>query len=328
LAALALVSLSACGPAEPPHEPPLVADPPVAGSGPVADDGAVQTEMARGMAYSQAGKWAEAKEHYEKAIAIKPSAEAYANLAIAAEKTGDKAGAEKAYKQALTLDPGLSGAALNLAAFYLDDPARPDEAIAVLKTAIAKSPDPKLYQNLGYALGVKGDLDGAGKAYEAALAKGEDARIRFDYGALLLQNKQAERAAEHLKKALDGTKDDAGMLGELGSMLGRVKAFPECVRAFDRALKIKGNEAAWFIARGLCKHQLDDEAGAQADYESAIGVDDKIAAAHYYLALSHLGQKNRLKATTELEKAIKLGAGKPIGKLAKDKFDELTRKKK
>ncbi len=329
LACAALVSLSACGSSEPPpKDPPLVADPPIAANGHGADEGAIQTELERGMAYAKAEKYAEAKEHFEKAIAVKPTAVAYANLGVAYEKTGDKAGAEKAYKSALSLDAGLVDAAVNLAALYLDEPPRPDEAIVVLKTAIAKAPEPKLFQNLGYALGVKGEVDAAAKAYEAALAKGEDAQIRFAYGSLLFDHKQVDKAAEQLKKAVDGAKDDAAMLASAGVMLGFAKAYGDCVKAFDRAIKIKAQSPESYVRRGTCKHGLDDEAGAQADYEAAIKVDPNFAAAHYYLGLSALGQKNKLKAIVELEKAMKLGAGKPIGKLAQEKFDELTKKMK
>ena len=328
LACAAVVSLSACGEtAPPPRDPPLVADPPQGQTGPVADDGAVQTELERGMAFLKAEKFAEAKGHFEKAIAIKPSAVAWANLGVACEKTGDKAGAEKAYKGALAIDAGLADAAGNLAALYLDEPPRPDEAIAVLKAAIAKTPDPKLYQNLGYALGVKGDVEGASKVYEAALARGENAQIRFAYGSMLFDQKQVEKAAEQLKKAIDGAKGDAAMLTSMGVMLSFAKAYGDCVRAFDLAMKIKPSPEA-IVRRGTCKHELKDEPGAQADYEEALKLDPSYAAGHYYLALSHKVQKNKLKAITELEKAIKLGAGKPIGKLAQQQFDEMTKKKK
>jgi len=336
LACAALTSLPACGAAEPPREAPLVADPPLGAAGNGADEGAVQTELSRGIAYVKNEKFAEAKGHFEKAIAIKPTPAAWTYLGIADEKTGDRPGAEKAYKTALSLDPGAVEAAQNLAALYLDDSAtaggapvtpRPDEAIAVLRAAIAKAPEARLYQNLGYALGLKGDLEGAGKAYEAALAKGEDAQVRFAYGALLLESKQAERAAEQLKRALDGTKDDAPLLVTLGRMLGSAKAYGDCVKALDRAIKIKATDPEWLVRRGTCKHQLEDEAGAQADYAQAIQVDAKFAAAHYYLGLSYLTQKNRLKASIELEKAAKLGEGGPIGKSAHEKIEELKRKK-
>jgi Flp pilus assembly protein TadD len=322
-----LAALPACGPSEPPRDPPLVADPPLGASGNGADEGARETELSRGIAYVKNEKFAEAKPYFEKAIAIKPTAQAWTYLGIADEKTSDRPGAEKAYKTALSLDPGAVEAAQNLAALYLDDPPRPDEAIAVLKAALAKTPEPRLYQNLGYALGLKGDLDAAGKAYEAALSKGEDAQIRFAYGALLLENKQADRAAEQLKRALDGAKDDPALLVTLGRMLGAAKAYGECVRALDRAIKIKATDPEWLVRRGTCKHQLEDEAGAQADYGQAIGVDPKFAAAHYYLGLSFLTQKNRLKATVELEKAEKLGADGPIGKSAREKLAELKKKK-
>jgi tetratricopeptide (TPR) repeat protein len=327
LALAALASLSACGAPEPPHDPPLVADPPATTGGKGPEDGAVQTELERGIAFANAEKYAEAKEHFEKAIKIKPSAAAYAYLGVADEKTGDRKGAEAAYKQALSLDPGLADAAQNLAALYLDDPPRPDEAIGVLKGAIAKTPEPRLYQNLGYAYGLKGEIEAASKAYEAALAKGEDAQTRFAYGTLLFEHKQPEKAAEHLKKALAGVKDDAPLLVTLGRMLGAVKAYAECAKAFDRAIKIKATDPEWFVRRGTCKHQLADEPGAQADYEAAIKVDEKFAPGHYYLGLSYMEQNNRLKAAAELERAVKLGGDGPIGKSAKEKLTELRKKK-
>jgi tetratricopeptide (TPR) repeat protein len=279
------------------------------------------------MAYVKAEKFAEAKEHFQKAIGVKPSPTAYTYLGIADEKTGDRPGAESAYKSALAVDPGFVEAAQNLSALYLDDPPRPDEAIALLKAALAKSPDGRLYQNLGYALGLKGDIDGAGKAYAAGLAQGEDPQIRFAWGSLLLDHKEPEKAAEQLKKALEAAKDDGPFLATLGRLLGSSKAYGDCVRALDRAIKVKGTEPEWFVRRGTCKHQLNDEAGAQADYEAAIKIDAKFAPAHYYLGLSYATQKNNLKAAIHLEQAVQLGGNGPIGKAAKERLTELRKKK-
>jgi tetratricopeptide (TPR) repeat protein len=318
-------ALSACASPAPPKDPPLTADPPL-NSNNGAEDGAIQTELERGMAYVKAEQFAEAKAHFEKAIAVKPTPLAYTYLGIADEKTGDRPGAEAAYKKALSVDPGFVEAAQNLSALYLDDPPRPDDAIAILKTALAKAPDARLYQNLGYALGLKGDIDGAGKAYAASLAKGEDAQIRFAWGSMLLDNKQPEKAAEQLKKALDGAKDDGPFLVTLGRLLGAAKAYGECIRALDRAIKLKGTDPEWFVRRGTCKHELEDETGAQADYEAAIKIDGKFAAAHYYLGRSYMTQKNNLKASVHLEQAMKLGGDGPIGKAAKEWLGKLRKK--
>jgi Flp pilus assembly protein TadD len=322
----ALLALAACAGTDPPREPQLIADPPIGSTS--ADQGAAQTEIQRGVAFIKLEKYDEAKAHLELAMKSHPSAEAAFYLGVAREKTNDRAGAEASYKQALKLDGRFAEAAANLAALYLDDPPRPDDAIAVLKEASERVPgDARLLQNLAYAYGLKGDVDSASKQYEAALAKGEDPQIRFAYGAMLVEAKQPERAAVELRKALEGAKDDAPLLVTLGRMLGAAKAYGDCVKAFDRALKLKATDPEWFVRRGTCRHELKDEAGAQDDFGQAIKVDPKFAAAHYYLGLSLLSEKKRLNATIELEKAEKLGAGTPIGKSAKEKLSELQKKK-
>jgi Flp pilus assembly protein TadD len=110
-------------------------------------------------------------------------------------------------------------------------------------------------------------------------------------------------------------------------MLGSSRAFPECVRALDRAIKLKATDPELFVRRGTCKHQLPDEPGAEQDFEASLKIDPKFAAGHYYLGLSLLARKSRQKATLELTQAAKLGASGPIGKAAKEKLDELSKMK-
>jgi Flp pilus assembly protein TadD len=137
---------------------------------------------------------------------------------------------------------------------------------------------------------------------------------------MLFEHKQMDRAAVELKKALPGVKQDAPTLATIGRMLGGTHAFAECVSAFDRAIKVKGDAAEFWVRRGTCRHELNDEPGAQADYEKAIALDPNFAAAHYYLGLSFVAQKKALAGARELEKAEKLGKGTPIEKLAHDKL--------
>lgn len=322
----ALLGLAACaGGADGPRGPELTADPPIGSTS--ADQGAAQTELQRGVAYIKGEKFDEARSHLELSMQSHPTAEAAFYLGVAREKTNDRPGAEASYKAALKLDGRFAEAAANLAALYLDDPPRPDDAIAVLKEATGRVPgDPRLLTNLAYAYGLKGDVESASKQYEAALAKGEDAQVRFAYGSMLFEAKEPEKAAEQLRKALAGAKDDAPLLVTLGRMLGATKAYGDCVSAFDRALKLKATDPEWLVRRGTCRHELKDEAGAQADFTQAIKVDPQFAAAHYYLGLSLVSDKKRQSGATELEKAAKLGAGTPIGKSAKDKLQELQKK--
>jgi Flp pilus assembly protein TadD len=321
---LAFVAL-ACAPAPPPPETPdLTADPPQ-GSVEGAAKGGASTEVARGVAYVKNEKYAEAKPHFEEALKADPKhAEASYYLGLCKEKLGDRPGAEELYKKAIEIDPKFVEASENLAAMFLDDPPRPDEAIKLLKEALAKAPgNARLMQNLAYAHGLKGDIDAASKQYEAAIAKGDSVQLRFAYGALLFEAKQHDKAAEQLRKALDAAGDDPPMLATLGRMLAHSKAFGDCVKAFDRAIKLKPTDPEFFVRRGTCKHELKDEDGAKADYDAAVKVDPQFAAAHYYQGLSFLAAKQRAAAQSALEKAAKLGGDTAIGKQAKEKLESL-----
>ncbi len=317
-------ALFACSPKPAEAPEPLIADPPP-GAAEGSSAGEAAAELSRGVAYAKSEHYAEAKPHLEKALIAQPrSREAAFYLALSLEKTMDKAGAESFYKKALGIDPGFAEAGENLAALYLDEPARPDDAIAVLTEVLAKAPGAvRLMTNLAYAYTLKGDFANASKQYEGALAKGEDAGLRLRYGQLLVESKQPEKAGEQLRRALAGTKDDPAALATIGRLLAFSKSFPECLKAFDRAIALKAGDPEWYARRGTCRHELKDEAGAKEDYEAAIKADPKFAAAHYYLGVSYLAEGRRQTAYDELEKAVKLGEGTPIAKTAGERLESL-----
>lgn len=316
-----------CSPPPPPEEPVLTADPPVGGAEGLAQ-GTANTELQRAIAYIKNSKFEDAKKHLEVALTEKPDhAEANFYMGVATEMLGDKKAAEGFYKKAIDKDPALLDAATNLAALYLEDPARPDEAIPVLSKALEKAPDdPSLNQNLAIAYGLKKDYANAAKAYDKALSKGENAQMRFEYGALMFEANEMPKAAEQLGKAIPGIKD-AQTLVLMARMLGRAEAYADCVRAFDAAIATK-NEPEWLVRRGACKHELKDEAGARADYEAATKADPKFVAGYYYLGMSYaMDKKSRASAIQALQTAAKLGEGTELGKKAKEKLKEVSKQK-
>jgi tetratricopeptide (TPR) repeat protein len=322
----AALMLAGCGGTEPPpKDPDLVADPPIGASEGIAE-GAAQTDFQRAVAYAEKEKWAEAKTYLERALKASPdNAEAHAYMGLVLEKENDLAGAEKSYVAALERKPGLVAAAQNLSAIYLSaNPPRTDDAIKYLKKANEKTPgDVGVLTNLGYALGLKGDIEGASKAYDGAIAKGDSVDVRFAYASMLSEAKQHEKAVPHLKKVLEATKDKADLLVTVGRMLGYGKAYGDCVAALDRAIKLKGDDPEWFVRRGTCKHGLADEAGALADYEASVKVKPDFAAGYYYMALAQLELKKPQSAEFSMQKAVEIGKDTPIGKLAKDKLKEI-----
>jgi Tfp pilus assembly protein PilF len=328
--ALVPVMAVACSSTPQPVEDPLRADPPITTADPAAAKG--NPALDRGIAFMQNEKFADAIPHLKEALDKDPkSAEAAFYLGVATEQTGgDKAKVEELYKQALAFNPKLVDAAGNLAAIYLAEPPRPDEAINVLQKALNHAAgDPNLLSNLGYAYSLKKDGgEKARNAYEQALANekamkpAEAAQLRFALGTVLFENKQAEAAVPHLLKAAAAMNDDAAALATIAAMLGPGKAFDDCVRLLDRALTLKPNVAELLVRRGVCQHGLKKEKEATKDYEAAIKADPKYQQAHYYLGVSLLEQKNKPGGRNALKKAVALGKDTPVGKAAQDKLDK------
>lgn len=248
---------------------------------------AAAAELAEAQKLIDAGKFAEAKEHVDKASAIDPkSGQVLFAKAVVAEGLGDAAAAEASYKAALAADPGMVNAAQNLSAIYLGEPARPDEAIKMLNDVLAKAPgDIGLRQNLAYAYSLKKDVESASKQYDMILSTkgGDTPQIRIAFAGVLLDAKLNERAAEQLKKVLAVTEDDVGKLVTVGRLLQIAGAHGDCVSAFGRAIKIKADEPGLFTRRGMCRQELKDEAGAKADFEAALKIDPKFAPAQKML---------------------------------------------
>jgi len=317
LAALLLAGCSSTPPATEPDPPPV--------DDPQAFEPGSSPEVEQAIAHVQAERFADAIPLLEKALVRNAKdAQAHYYLGVSLEGTGKKAEAEKSYKAALAEDAGLVEAAQNLAALYLDEPPRPEDAIAVLRAALKKNPGhPKLLHNLGYALGLTGDVDGAAKAYEDSVAREDGPAVRFALGTLLFEAKRFDAAVPHLRKAAEASKDDVPTLATIARMMGHAKAFGDCVKLLDLAIAKKADAAELWVRRGLCKHELGDEPGATQDFEGAIGVDGKFAAAHYYLGVSLAAQKKKPEAKKALKQASDLGKGTPIGKQADDKLKTL-----
>lgn len=326
---LSLVIAAAWGCSSTPQaqDPVLTADPPVGGAEGLAS-GTANTEMQRAMEYITNQKYEDAKTHLEAALAEKPDhPRANYLMAVTVQALGDKAAAETFFKKSLALDPLQIDCATDLGALYLEEPSRPDDAIAVLKPAAEKAPDSfEVHTNLAYAYSLKKDYANASKAYDLAFAKKEDADLRFYYATMLADANEPAKATEQLHKALAATKDPA-LAAKIGHWSGKVGDWSGCASAFDVVIAAKP-EADFYVRRGLCKHGAKDEPGARSDYEAATKADPKYATAYYYLGLSYADEKkSRTSAVAALEQAAKLGGTTDIAKKAKDKLKELAKQK-
>jgi Tfp pilus assembly protein PilF len=307
---ISLALVAGCGGAKTP-EP--AAAPPSAATEPRAESRAAPSgsaEVDRAVAAIKANDFRSAKAALDKALEKDPkNATATYYLGVVLENTGDKPGAEKKYKDALALSPGLAEAAINLGAIYVEA-GKWDDVVAVTRAALGKRPDePMLHANMALALQNKGDKLGAIAEYEkGATVVGDNAQLRVAYAQLLIEAGNKAKAAGELRGAMAAAGNDRDLLATIGDGLGRAGAFADCVAALDKAIAA-GDHPQVRVNRGLCRHSLKDEPGAKSDFEAATKLDPKFAPAHYYLGVSLLAAGNNAAAAKEFDAAA--ASGKP-----------------
>lgn len=123
-----------------------------------------------GVRYQRDGRYAQAIEEYEKAIAADPgNLEAYNNLGVLFKETGRVDLAADAFQRALALDPKYEKALNNLGVIrYLKG--QYEEAISLFKRAIIINPENlESYTNLGIIYFLAERLEEARGAFERAL---------------------------------------------------------------------------------------------------------------------------------------------------------------
>ncbi len=324
----AAVALVGCGsPPEPqsPNPPPALDEP--ASKKPEQDATVAPSNelVKQGMDAIQKQDFEGAKKVLGEAAAKDPKdPQAAFYLGVALDGLGDVAGAIAQYKKALELDPKLTEAAVNLSGAQYDQ----KDAAGALATANlglrANPKSPELLVNRALSLEALGKKEEAMSAYAAAVkARPDDPQLRITYAEYLAAAGKKDEALTELR-AVQNVEDPL-LLAALGVRFGRLKAFPDCIAALDKAIKIK-DAADLHIRRGVCRHDFGDDAGAQADYDAALKLDPNFAPGHYYLG-RHLAKKDKKKALESLDKAAKLDPNGPIGKQAREAADELRKKK-
>jgi Tfp pilus assembly protein PilF len=242
-------------------------------------------------------------------------------LGVACEGLADLGCAEQQYRKAHELDPGLVDASANLSAILVDA-GKTKEALPIIEDGLKVAPKhPELLVNHAIALEAQGQRDQAVAAYgKAVAAKPDAADLRLAYAELLMAT---DHRAEALEQARAAAKtDDVKLLPPIADLFGRLKAPADCVATLDRALKSSPTPAVQ-VRRGVCRNAAGDTAGAKADYEAALKLDPRFAAAHYYLGM-YFKSRDKKAAQQHFQKAAELDNG-PVQKAAKEALDELKK---
>jgi Tfp pilus assembly protein PilF len=325
LGATALL-LSACSSTPPAKEPdPSLDEKPQNQPDPNAVAAASSAKVQQGIDAIQKEDFVGAKAVLSEARKEAPKdAQAAYYLGVALQSLEDAPGARKEYEAALALDAKLTEASINLSQIQLEA-GDAEHALATIDGALKTAPkQPDLLLNRAIALEALGKKEEALKAYGvAAAARPDDVELLIAYGELLRESGKTEESVAELRKTLSS--EDPTLLAAAARQFGLNKAFPDCIAALDKAIKLKSSPDL-LVRRGVCRHEVKDDAGALADYQAAIAVDANFPPAHYYVGM-HLRTKDKKKALEHLDKAATLAKAEGVGPAAKREAEELRKKK-
>lgn len=234
-------------------------------------------------------------------------AEVFYYLGVAQANTGEVEPAVESLRKALSLDPKLTDASLNLAAFLIDL-GRTEEALSAVDAGLEHAPDePSLLENKALALLLSGKAPEASKVYAQVIEMNpSNEELRFTYAQALAGAGDPTAASAQLEKLADSK--DIAVLNSAADMFGRLKQFERCVTFATRAIGLS-EQSELYVRRGLCKGGSKDGPGAIADFKKAVELDGNSAAAHFYLGKA-LGNQDKAGARSHFNSVIQLSGDK------------------
>ncbi len=306
----------------------------------------VEAYMYRGSAYAKAGNRQLALADLDRAVALAPKSDvAFGNRCSLKFQLKDYQGAIADCNRAIALNPTdrFYYSSRGSAYYQLD---RYREAIADHNISIKLDPKNSLaYLNRGVARIGTGDVSGAIADYDKAQQLETQPRFKaaiyslrgqanyrtknlqlaltdfdrsiqlaaavaepyFFRGNIYYELGNRRSALADLDRAL---KLDAKLV-EAYLLRGIVRTDAgtptQAIQDFDTVLKLNPNLTATVLAnRGIAKLKLNDNAGATADFDRAIGLDKEIPKAYYYRGLVRAKSRDRQGALADLRAAAAL----------------------
>lgn len=218
-----------------------------------------------------------AKERFQEAISREPEfLEAHYNLGLVLQNLGDYANAAESFRKALELDPQHL-AAQRLLADALAQQGAFAEAVPAYERAIEMDTTrPQLYYSYAEALSrlPSKEADKVLAAFETALARGPDHPSA--YAALLslaseaMQAKKHDRAIRAYDRAIQMRPDNAAAHYNRGIALKRAGKLQESIQSFEKASELKPPYGqAHYVIAGIYYNDLKNDAKALEHYDAA-----------------------------------------------------------
>jgi Flp pilus assembly protein TadD len=200
---------------------------------------------AEGDALFQAGKFLEATQVFEKYTVEKPNNPwGHFMLGLSESRIGDTDKAEKAFNEALRIDPDHMKSLLNLSRIQIDK-GRYDDAVVNLAHAGGLDPTSvEVHRLLGRTYNAQHKNDAAIDSYRRAIALDPtDAWSMNNLGLILIQKDRSSEAVPLLSKAVELQKNVPTFHNNLGMALEKTERFKAAASEYKEALVADPNNA-------------------------------------------------------------------------------------
>jgi eukaryotic-like serine/threonine-protein kinase len=201
---------------------------------------------ALGLALAASGSTAEARDAFERALALDPAnADALRGLGDLAVRSDDVIEAERRYREALAARPDDPELPSVLGALFYQQ-GRAQEAEDWFARTVALAPDNHFgYKNLGAALHMQGRFADAARQLQQAVTLRPDGAVYTNLGTLYYYQGLYQQAAAALERAVDLRANDYRAWGNLGDAYTRLDGRgSDAEQAYQRAIQLARRQLA------------------------------------------------------------------------------------
>jgi tetratricopeptide (TPR) repeat protein len=301
-------------------------------------------DVTEGRSALDKGELEQAAVKFRHALQVQPqSAEAQHYLGVVLEEQGDNKGASAAYRRALELNPGdvFARESLERLATPVDDPATVSQFEDYIRASRYKEVEPLLVQYVQehpksswgwYALGysrfaqmkVGESIQALAKSLQLDVRNAEAHKI---LGRNLMMIGRFDVARVEFEQGILYAPQSAEIHYDLGKLFSMQDDWENARKQFEEALRIDPSYVEDLDALGLALEALGDDAGAVADYEKAIALNEgrkgTFTSAHVNLSAYYNRTSDPAKALEYANKALELNPKSDRAWFQKGKADEV-----
>ncbi len=274
----------------------------------VSDDAQGEIHYIRGLIFHQTKRFSEAMAALKRATELEPKQLLYFwALAEAARAGSEWEVAEKAYHQALILDPHHFDINLNLATLLHRVNKMEDALVAFLRCSEIDPTNPLVYSNLGAAWQSLHQFEKSEAAYRKAIELNPKLYQAWNnLGNLLHQIGRKEEAEVNYRQALVIHPRYVEAIANLGDLLQVNGKLSEALELYDQARANGDCSPELLYNEGNAYLQQDRLLEAIERYEGAVKLNPSLPQPYSNLGVAYLSTGNPRKAMQCYQKAISL----------------------